>query len=133
MKSPERLLDHKGMFPPLVYSGTNSSAAKDTRSARYLVILPYTGAITAATGVLTIEESATGAFAGEETTVPGASHTITAQNTAQAPGLIRLHGRQRYIRGVLVVAGTSFIIGVSYILFDHEYDDDFSNTFEYTV
>lgn len=132
MPSPERLLDSQlGITPAGYAASTTNGSAIDMKSARYAVILPCVGALASATITLHVEESADGSSGW--TDVAGTTQTITTQSSAQPFGLIRMHGRERYLRVVQVITGTSAACGVLVIRFDDQYEQDFGTTFAYSV
>lgn len=125
MQSPENILAPQQAIPFAVYpDGTNSlGTAIDTLGYRYAVVLPvYASALSTATAVtVSVEDSTTSG--GTYTAAEGASQALAVGQDVQAFGIVRVDGRERFLKLRVQVSGGNASMGAVVLLYGPNYDE----------
>lgn len=116
---------------PAVYAATQTTTEIDARGYEYAKIIVLCGALAdTATLAVKVQDSPT-TTAGDFVDVAGASLTVTttADDSSVQIGIVRLHGKRRYLRLVGTYGGTG---NVAYAIAVELYSPDYSKSLEQT-
>lgn len=120
---------------PAAYSSTQTSAAIDVRGYEYAKIVVLCGAL-ADTATLAVKVQDGETSGGSFTDITGASMTITtsADDSSVQIGIVRLHGKERFLKVVGTYGGSSTVLyGVSIELYGPDYQKSLVQTPDFEV
>lgn len=133
---PKSLVNTRPGINPASYTTAQSGAAIDTLGFEYALVVLHFGALTdTANLVLKVQDSPT-TTSGDFVDITGASYTVieNADDNSVKAGLVRLHGKRRYIRAVSTVGNTdACVYSVSVILFSMDYEAALRQSFVFEV
>lgn len=120
---------------PASYTSTQTSSAIDTQGYEYVKIVALCGVLAdTATLVVKVQDCATSG--GSYVDITGATMTVTtsADDASVQIGIVRLHGKNRYIKVVGTYGGSSAVIyGVSVELYQPDYSAALVQTPDFEV
>lgn len=125
MQSPENIIAPAQAIPFAVYAGGTDTlgTAIDCLGYRYAVVLPVYASSLSTASAVTVSVEDDPASGGSFTAVEGASQVLVVGQDVQSFGVVRLEGRERYLKLRIQVTGGNASMGAVVLRFGANYNE----------